>query len=368
MTRGLGLGVVGCGVIGANRARLAAAHAAVGRVFVCDLIAAKARQVAEQIGAADWATDFRSVVTSPDLAAVVVASSEGNHFAPAMTAIEAGKHVLIEKPFVLDLDEARRLVEAAEANNVELVVGYTQRFRRRYASAKQQVLEGKLGAITSGFGKIYITKGVAEAVVGRAQKTTASVNTLTYLADLMLWYLEGRRPISVYAAGGKGAFWDQNGVLDSNWAIIRFEGGTVVTIGVSWELPGFHPAFVATMEVELFGRKGTLQIDDAHRDFLLVSEQETPSPYNPAYSSRVAQLGSAMPGDWAMGSLYGPMSEETNAFIDLAAGLRHDAVLAGGRHAFNVLALTLAIDESARRGQIVDLTEPAWSLKAAAMA
>ena len=362
----IGLGIVGCGVIGSHRARLAAAHGAVGSLYLCDLVNEKAAGLAGELQAR-WTADYQELVASPDVDAVVVSTSEGAHFLPALAAIEAGKPVLIEKPFVLDLDEARQLVQASSRRGVGVKIGYTQRFRRRYASAKQQLLDGKLGPITSAFGKIYVTRGVAEAVINRAAKTTASINTLTYLADLMLWYLEGRRPLSVYAAGGEGSFFDSHGALDSNWAVVRLEGGAVAALGVSWELPGFHPALVASMEVELFGRLGTLQIDDVHRDVLMVSELETPSPYNPAYGSRVAQLGSAMPGDWALGSLYGPMKEETFAFIDSASGKREDPVLADCRHAFNVLALTLAIDRAAGSHEVVDLTQPTWLLEPKAL-
>jgi myo-inositol 2-dehydrogenase/D-chiro-inositol 1-dehydrogenase len=354
-TRRLGVAVIGCGVIGGHRARVAAGHPAVQSLVLCDLVPEKARALAEACGTEVWLTDSRAAVDRPDVDAVFVSSGEGDHFGPTMEAIRAGKHVLVEKPFVLDLDEGARLVAAAEAAGVDLFVGYTQRFRRRYLGAMEQARAGRLGELTSVFGKIYVTRAVAEAVMRRATRTSPSLNTLTYVADLVLWFLEPRRPVALFARGSRGAIWERYGVPDSTWAVMEFEGGAVATIGVSWELPAFHPAAVATMELELFGRRGVLSIEDAHRDVLLVTEQPVPSPYTPDVTARVHLLGSAMPGDWSLGRLSGPMREETSAFLDRVAGGSADPVLPDGRHGLRVLGLTLAIDESVRSGRPVDL-------------
>lgn len=363
--RRAGVAVIGCGVIGTIRARLAAVHPAVSSLVVCDVEEERARRLAEACGIDAVETDHRAAIRRPEVDAVFVSTGEGDHFGPAMEAIRAGRHLLVEKPFVLDLEQGRRLVEAAEAAGVEIYVGYTQRFRRRFASAMEQVRAGRLGELTSVFGKIYVTRAVAEAVMRRSARTSPSLNTLTYVADMVLWLLEEHRPVSLFARGARGVMWERHGAPDSTWAVAEFEGGAVAALGVSWELPEFHPAAVATMELELFGRRGVLSIEDSHRDALLVTEVPVPSPYTPDVTARVQLLGTAMPGDWSMGRLYGPMREETDAFLDRVTGAPADPVLAPGRHGLRVLGFTLAIDESVRTGERIVLDALAWEPAAA---
>ena len=91
----------------------------------------------------------------------------------------------------------------------------------------------------------------------------------------------------------------------------------VANLGVSWELPDFWPAYVASMDFELFGREGAISVKDDHRDVLMASRKPIHSPYTPDTTSmNVAMLGSYMPGDWALGEHFGAMQEETHAFIN----------------------------------------------------
>ena len=141
--------------------------------------------------------------------------------------------------------------------------------------------------------------------------------------------------------------------------MLTFDGGTVANLGVSWELPEFWPAYVATMDMELFGRAGVLSVKDDHRDVLLASRQAVPSPYTPDVSMNVAMLGSAMPGDWALGEYFGAMKDETHAFVDSVGAGRADPILADGRQGQDVLLVSRAVDESVRSGEIVPLRWPA---------
>ena len=73
-----------------------------------------------------------------------------------MKAVELGKSVLIEKPFVLDLNEADSILAKAKETGAEVFVGYTQRFRRKFLLAKEAVRKGQLGDIVFSMGKIYV--------------------------------------------------------------------------------------------------------------------------------------------------------------------------------------------------------------------
>ncbi|MPZ88943.1 MAG: hypothetical protein GEU81_12895 [Nitriliruptorales bacterium] len=354
--QGIGVAVIGSGTIGRLRAQIAHRHPSVGYLAVCDLDEARARSLAAECEADAWSTDAADLVGRDEIDAVIVATTEDAHFEPGLAAIHAGRAALVEKPFTILPEEGEKLIVEAAARRVPLYTGFTQRFRRRFMAIKEHVAAGYVGHVTSAKATIYLTQAVAEAVISRAHATTPSINTLTYSIDLLLWYLEGRRPVSVYAQGGRGRFWEEYGSVDSTWSLLTFEEGTIANLGVSWELPEFWPAYVATMDFELFGREGVLSVKDDHRDVLMASNHAVPSPYTPEVSMNVAMLGSAMPGDWAMGEYFGAMKDETHAFINSVGTGRPDPLLATGRHGQDVLLVSRAIDESVRTGQIVPLS------------
>lgn len=352
---GVGVVVVGCGTIGKLRSSNLDHHPSVDFLAVCDHDGDKAEKLAIEVGADAWATDVRELLERDEIDAAVVTTTEGMHYDPALAAIEAGKPVLVEKPFTLDVADGQRLVDMAAERGLQNYTGFTQRFRRRYASTMQHVTDGYLGPLTTATARIYLARSVGTAVMSRAAGTTPSVNTLTYCIDLLLWYTQGARAETVFARSASGQVREEFGVPDSTWGVMTFDDGMIANVGVSWELPEFHPAYVASMEVELFGRKGVLSVNDDHRDVLLVSEQEIPSPYTPQEKSRVAFLGSAMPGDWSLGRFFGAIKDETHAFVDSVGTGNPHPVLASGQQGVDVLEITLALDESAETGKVVTI-------------
>src|ERR1700761_9395154 len=108
----IGLGIVGSGRIGTLRARLAAGHPAVASITVSDLEPANAAKLATLVGARNHGRDNIAVIEDPDVTAVIVSTSEGEHMAPLLAAIQRGKPVLVEKPIALTVREADQVIEA----------------------------------------------------------------------------------------------------------------------------------------------------------------------------------------------------------------------------------------------------------------
>ena len=355
INNGVGIAVIGCGGIGTLRAQICHRHPSVKFLGVCDVIEERASTLAAACDADDWTADAMELVNRDEVDCVIVASTEDAHFAPAMAAIQAGKHVLIDKPLTIEPDEAKQLLVAAEEYGVFIYTGFTQRFRRRFLSIKESIERGHIGDITSVKASIYLTQAVARAVISRAPTTTPSINTMTYLVDLLVWFADGKKPISAYASGAKGMFYEEFGALDSTWTVLNFDGGMVATLGASWEVPVFWPANNASMEFEVFGREGAVSVKDDHRDMLIASNKPMPGPYTPDVDMHVALFGSNMPGDWSLGEHFGAMQEETHAFINSVGQRRQDTILATGRDGFDVLAISRAIDRSANTGEVVPI-------------
>jgi len=352
---GVGIAVIGAGGIGTLRSHICHRHPSISFLGVCDIIEDRASTLAAACEADVWSTDAAELINRDEVDCVIVASTEDKHFDPAMAAIQAGKHVLVEKPLTIEPDEGEKLLAAAEEYGVFIYTGFTQRFRRRYLGIKERIEKGYIGDITSVKASIYLTQAVARAVISRAPTTTPSVNTMTYLFDLLLWFTDGKRPNSTYASGAKGMFYEEFGALDSTWSVLNFDDGMVANLGVSWEVPVFWPANNASMEFEIFGREGAVSVKDDHREMVIASHKPMPAPYTPEVDMHVALLGSNMPGDWALGEHFGAMQEETHAFINSVGQRRKDRILATGSDGFDVLTISRAVDQSARTGEIVPI-------------
>ena len=347
--KNIGVAVIGLGGIGTLRAHSCAQIPQVGQLAICDIDTGKLDKLSETVKADIVTENYEEAINDERIQSVIVSTDEESHYGPAKLAAELGKPVLIEKPFVLNLDEADDIIATAKQNGSPAFVGYTQRFRKRYLLAKESVEAGHLGDVVMAFGKIYVTRAVGEAVARRSPNTTPSINTLTYMVDLILWYMEGKTPVEVYARSASKVFKPYNRD-DFQWMIVTFDDGSVATLGTSWLPPHHWPAYTATMEIDLQGTGGSLNIDDSHRDFVLASAEPIPCPYTPEHEVKVAFLGSAMPGDFALGEFFGPMKEETDSFIRYT--LQMGGVgLATAEHARDVLALTMAADRSCKENK-----------------
>src|SRR5262245_6664059 len=203
-SRELGLAIIGAGRIGALRARLAAAHPAVRFLAVADQDAARAAKLAGEVGAQSHGGDNAAAMARPEVNAVVVATSEGEHLTPMLTAIELGKPVLVEKPIALTLAEADQALRAIAARSADVRVGYSRRYKERYLIAKEQIVQGRLGTVIGGGARVFNSRSQALAMLARNPHATPVVDALTYYVDLMNWLLDGKPLAEVYARGQTG--------------------------------------------------------------------------------------------------------------------------------------------------------------------
>ncbi|HSQ05437.1 MAG TPA: Gfo/Idh/MocA family oxidoreductase, partial [Burkholderiales bacterium] len=200
----VGLAVIGSGRIGTLRARLAAGHPSVEFIAVSDLEAGRARTLAEKVGAQFHSDDNDAVIERPEVNAVIVSTSEGEHVRPILKAIELGKRVLVEKPLALTLADADAVLQAIAKTGADVRVGYSRRYKERYLIAKEQIVQGRVGELVGGAARLFNSRSQALAVLKRNPHATPIVDALTYYVDLMNWLFEGKRLAEVYARGQMG--------------------------------------------------------------------------------------------------------------------------------------------------------------------
>ncbi len=352
----IGVAIVGSGRMGELRAQIAANHPGVRFVACSDNDAARAKSVAEKVGAQFHSGSNRDVIAHPEVDAVIVSTPNFAHLEPVLQAIELGKAVLCEKPIGLSLDEANQIMDAIERCNGNVRFGYSRRFKERYLRAKEQVAQGRLGTIVGGHARAYNLRSQARGKRGRKIVESPVVTSLTYYIDLMCWFLEGNPVVEVYARGhGSGR---QDGVSDNvhelTWALLTCADGAVVSAGIYYGLPEQYPSRGLSSRVELLGSAGVLLIDGDNTDEIMYTEKGVPHVHLANQDANMVFLGSSTPGSWAVGDFWGPLATETRAWLDhLTTG--RPCVLATAADARRNLEISLAIERSEYSGEKVRL-------------
>jgi predicted dehydrogenase len=353
----IGLAIVGAGRVGLIRGELAARHPQVGWIGIAEIDADRAKRVADKVGADFVTADYRELLKRPEVNAVVISTDEHLHVEPVLAAVERGHAIMIEKPLATELAESQRVMNAIEQAKVDAVMGYTQRFRRRWLVAKEKVRTGALGEITMVTSRAFMNRLVAIDNYRRTSdpsKISPMVISGTHALDMVMWLMEAKMPVEVYARSVDKALGPKWKGIDGTGYVITFSDGAIYHGVISWALPEVWPGAVYSLEVGAVGTEGVLTIDDTHRDIVLATNLVQGEGYAPDKRRHVDFLTSYPVGDIALGELRGPMREETQSWLNrIALGLPTQHATA--REGHNRLMLTKAIDLSARLKRPVPL-------------
>lgn len=350
-SKGIGLAIVGGGRVGLFRGEVAARHPSVEWIGLAEKNPNRAGEVGGKIDADFVTQDHRELLKRPEVTAVIIATDEHLHVGPILAAVERGLPMLIEKPLATDLAQSAQVLEAIEQAKVDAVVGYTQRFRRKWLSAKEKVRTGALGDVTLVTSRAFMNRLVAIDNYKRTDdpKTISPmVISGTHALDIVMWCMEQKTPVECYARSIDKVLGPTYGGIDATAGMIMFSDGSVYHLNISWALPVTWPGAVYSLEVGINGTHGVLTIDDTHRDMVLAVSAAQEEGYAPDKSRLVDFLGSYPPGDMALGELRGPMADETVSWLNrVSLGVPTPAATA--REAHRNLMLTKALDLSAKR-------------------
>jgi predicted dehydrogenase len=351
----IGLALIGCGQIGRIRAEFARDYPGVEWLGLCDIDEKIGKQLAEDVEAEFFTTDMNELLDRPEVNAAIISTHSTMHFDPVLAAAERGIHMLVEKPLATTAHESAELLGVIKKNNVDAVLGYTQRFRRRFLVAKEKVSLGELGDVTSVVSRAFLNSmtpiGTLQKAEHRSQMTPMVISG-THTLDIIMWLMGEKKPVEVYARSVGKAFVPY-GTKDATMGVFTFDDGTIWSMCINWALPGIWPPTVYSLEIGIVGTDGVLTIDDTHRDLVLASDPPHTTQRKNERKS-VSFLTSYPPGDMALGQLWGPMREETNAWLSrryTGAETPHTTAEEG----YNNLLLTMAMDLSAKSGKAVNL-------------
>ena len=359
----IGLAVIGCGVVGRMRATLAKDFPGIGWIGLSDVNEKVGHQLRDDIDADFYTDDFRELVARPEVDAVIIATSTWAHVEPILAAVEHGHMLFIEKPLATDARESAQVLVAIEAAGVDAVVGYTQRFRRRFLVVKQRIESGQIGEFTAATVRAFMNR---MAPTGETRLTqdrrflSPMVVSGTHSLDMSMWLMgDAAKPVSVYARSTEKILTDL-GVKDATFGLFQMEDGGMFSMNICWALPKVWPGAVYGLEIGIVGTEGVIDIEDTHRDVILASDH---NPQGPAYNPdglnleavrHVDFLTSFPPGDVYADELWGPMREETNNWFQRIYNKKatpHATAAEGHRN----LMLTMAMDLSAKEKREIEL-------------
>jgi len=302
---------------------------------VCTRRPERLTEVAERFGVPASYADYRQMLADPEIDVVSVVTMWDQHVEPAVAALDAGKHVFLEKPMASTVADCDRILAAARRAAGRFMVGHICRFNPRYAAAKRQIDSGAIGDIVSIYARRNLPSWVTEGVL---DKIGPIIGDAVHDTDLMLWYT-GARVKTAYAQTHR-----VRGLKhpDIGWTMYRFHSGAIGVCETVWCLPGKTP-FQIDERMQIIGTRGSIQIHDTAPNLMFVGGDSVSFPDTTYWPELHGQRVGALREEWAY-------------FLKCVAEGRDPAIVPP-EDSRAAVAACLAAEASAAEGRVVEIGE-----------
>lgn len=328
--------VIGAGILGTRHARVFHELDDCQVVGVADYSIEKAQHAAAYSGARAFA-DAERMLTEVDCDVVAVATPDHAHTAPVLTALRAGKHVLVEKPLATCIEDAALMLAEAERRNLVLQVNYSQRFVPEYAWLKQQIDAGAIGRPAMVISSKQDTIFVPTRMISWAAQTSPIYFMSSHDIDLVGW-LTGGSPCRVTATERRGVLTALGvDVHDGVDAVVEYDNNVTASYHSSWILPESYPT-ITVDRMTIIGDAGVLHFESRDRSVACYGAQ----------GGTTVTFTGPQTANEVQGRLMGAFRTSLETFVDAVRTGVEPATSA--RRTQHVLAVQNAILESARTG------------------
>lgn len=325
------IGLIGYGYWGPNILRNIVAHTDAEVAIVADQKLPRLAALKKIYPMIKTTTDALDVIGAKDIDAVIIATPVQTHYTLAKAALEAGMHVLVEKPLTDSLNTANELVELAKQKKLILMVDHTYLYTGAVEMMKKVIDSGEIGKVQS-FSSTRFNLGLFQS----------DVNVLWDLAphDLsILLYLCDRLPIWVNAVGVSHT---GNNIENIAYLTLRYDDGMIAHIGSSWVSP------VKIRQMLISGDKKMIVFDDTEAI-------EKVKVYESGYTVRTDEDKRRLYMDYRSGDIHIPNVGNKEALQGVVEDFVH-AVSKGSkprsdaRFGLNVVRILDAAERSLRQG------------------
>ncbi|MFA6308991.1 MAG: Gfo/Idh/MocA family oxidoreductase [Clostridia bacterium] len=219
----------------------------------------------------------------PENGVVIVATPDHLHTPVIKAALEIGRHVIVEKPLCLKVDEARDIIKEADEKGIYVLTDYHKRHDRSVRAARYKFRKGELGEMLHGHAWIEEPKYMALNVFKDwAEKSSSFEYIGVHYADAY-YFITGLKPKRMVAFGQKKFLPTQGkNAYDANQATIEWEDGSVFFIQTSWVNSEKNSA-MTNQGMNLLGTMGEYWADHKDRNTHFVTEKNGYEDYNPNF-------------------------------------------------------------------------------------
>jgi predicted dehydrogenase len=247
-TRPVGVAVVGYGYWGPNLVRNVVDRPDLSLVALCEREPARASAFGARVPGVPVFSDLEVAVSHPGVEAVVVATPPRTHHRLAKQALEAGKHVLVEKPLATTSAQARELIAMSEQHGQVLMPGHTFVYSPAVNKVRQLIQEGLLGDV------YFVTS--SRMNLGKYQQDGVVCDLAPHDLSILLYWLEQR--VVRISTSARSVF--QQDVPETAFLSLLFEEGTAANVQVSWLAPR------KVRQMVIVGSKRMVVYDDTASD------------------------------------------------------------------------------------------------------
>ncbi|MEW5719579.1 MAG: Gfo/Idh/MocA family oxidoreductase, partial [Chloroflexota bacterium] len=255
MSDPLRFGLIGCGRIAPRHAQPLTELPGARLAAVADIIAPRAQRLAQEYHA-DAYTDYRRLLERHDIDVVNICTPSGMHAAMAIEALQAGKHVIVEKPMAMNLRDADQMISAEQATGKKLCVVLQNRYNPPMQDLRRVVDEGKLGRLLLGNATVRWYRPQEYYEDGwhgtRAMDGGALMNQSIHHIDALQWLMGDAASVFAYT----GTLAHKMEAEDVGVVALRFASGALGTI------EGSTLTYPENLEgsVALFGERGSVKV------------------------------------------------------------------------------------------------------------
>jgi predicted dehydrogenase len=303
----INIGVIGYGYWGPNLVRNFSEAPEANVVIVADLDQAKLRLVERRYPGIRTTADYHKVIADPAVEAVAIATPVSSHFEIGMMALQAGKHVWLEKPMAETSFQAHALADEAERSGGVLYVDHTFIYTGAVEKIAEIIRSGELG-------RVYYYDSI-RINLGLFQRDVSVISDLAVHDFSILEYILGEHPVAVSASGT-----NHFPGTPANLAYITlfYESGTIAHTNVSWLAP------VKVRQILIGGSRKMIAYDDLEQ-----SEKVRVYDKSVSFTDDPAQIQEMRVG-YRTGDMWAPKLASTEA-LRVAAGHFIDCIETGRR-------------------------------------
>jgi UDP-N-acetylglucosamine 3-dehydrogenase len=328
------IGVIGVGTIGQVHASALAASPLAELVGIADINDELREKTAKALGTRGYA-DYRELLKTPGLQAVSICTPDEYHLEPTLDSMDAGMHIILEKPLATNWSDAERIATRARTYEKKFMMAYIVRFDARYALAKQAIDKGEIGEIVH-LAALRNTNPLSP----RYLKGRVSLAFFLGVHDLdqLLW-MTGSQIERVYAESRTLVLKDEVGVDDTLLSLIRFKNGVIAQMNHSWACPVNREARLNS-RLDIVGTKGQIVVEVWNQGLKI-------------YTPGGIRFQEVSYGPTIYGERQGHMRTQLEYFLKCI--LRNERPMVGAGEGLAGVQAALALEESLKTGKPVYL-------------